>query len=196
MFKKPEAQDGFSLVEVLALVALLGIVTSALYTIMNNMAAQSERMRVMSDLLRQGERIKSELTISAQRTGHKKEISAAMTRAQAINFVSTTHVQLCADNISGTRQFTEYRLSNLINGKGTLQKRISFSNCTTDTAQIWEDISPAILTALEFSMDTTTPPSLILETKFTLAKNVPATNETKTITQQYLVPTYALVGLD
>ena len=45
-------------------------------------------------------------------------------------------------------------------------------------------------------METTTPPSLILKSKFTLSKTVPGSSEVQTITQQHLLPTYALVGLD
>lgn len=196
MLKPVTLQGGFSLVETLTLVALLGVITSALYTIMNNITTQSERMRVMADLLRQGDRIKNEMMISAQRAGHKKEIGAAMTRSQALNFVTASHVQLCADNISGTRQLTEYRLSTLTDGKGRLEKRISSTACTADADEDWESVTPNMLTAVEFSMDTTTPPSLILKSKFTLSKTVPGSGEVQTLTQQHLLPTYALVGLD
>ena len=138
MPKPLTSQGGFSLVETMTLVALLGVITTALYTIMNNMTTQSERMRVMADLLRQGDRIKNEMSVSAQRTGHKRETGAAMTRSQAVNFVTSSHVQLCADNISGTRQLTEYRLSTLVDGKGSLEKRVSSTACLADASQSWK----------------------------------------------------------
>lgn len=196
MDKMSKEQGGFTLVETLTLVALLGVISVSLYAVMNNISLQNDRMRVSGDLLRDAEFSREFIATAAQRAGFRSQGSAAMTRAQAVNLVSASHIQFCADNLNGTRQLTEFKLSAIENGRYRLQRRIHQNNCAVETGVVWENLTKPVFTSINFSMPNTTPPNLMLKAKFTLTRGRAGSEAEQNLTQSYLLPTYALIGLD
>lgn len=192
-------EGGFSLVEMLTIIAMIGLLTGALYTLMNNMNAQSARMNVAAQLVRGANQMNSQIETAIARAGYRAASAPPMSRAQALRAPSTTHIQICADNFSGNRQLTEFRLGTKENGRAHLQKRVSNTNCTANAARNWENISERVLTEIIFTLPQAasgTPPRQVVQAKYVLQENIAGADETQTLTQHHLLPTYSLIGLE
>ena len=192
-------QGGFSLVEMLTIIAMMGLLTGALYTLMNNMNAQTARMNVAAQLVRGANQINSQIETAIARAGYQAASAPPISRTQALRTPSTTHIQICADNVAGNRQLTEFRLSAKENGRAYLQKRVSNTNCTANAAQNWENISERILTEIIFTLPQTAsgiPPRQVVQAKYVLQENIAGADEIQTLTQHHLLPSYSLIGLE
>lgn len=195
---------GFGLIELLTMIALLGVTSVALYALMNNMNAQSERLRQAAHLTSMTEQAHHFLHIPAQRAGYYSAGQPAITRSQAVRILEIDHIQFCGENPNGQLILTEFRLSprpdNIFTQQtGALQQRISNTGCVVDATQDWEVLTDNVFSAIEFRMASTTPPappSAILDVKLKLRQIIPGTDEAVELTRRYLLSLYALIGLN
>lgn len=196
MSSTEKSDGGFSLVEVLTIVAMISVITGSLYALMNNMNTQSERMRVTSELLRSSTETNAQIRVIIGRAGYTAANTPIMTRAQAIRFPTSSHIQICADNIAGTRQLIEFKTGVSIDGVSRLQRRDNNTNCTIDNLSNWSNISDPVFKEMTFSMASTIPASHVVEVTYVLKNKVPGTDEEQELTRQHLIPTYSLIGLN
>ena len=197
-------KQGFGLIELLTMIALLGVTSIALYALMNNMNAQSERLRLAAHLTDMTEQAHHFLHIAAQRAGYYRAGQPAITRSQAVRIPAIDHIQFCGENPAGQLILTEFRLSPrpeniFVQHIGSLQQRISRTNCVVDTQENWEVLTDNVFSAIEFRMASTippTPPSAMLDVKLKLRQIIPGTDEAVELTRRYLLSLYALIGLN
>jgi len=197
-------KHGFGLSELLTMIALLGVISVALYALMNNMNAQSERLRTAAHLTNMTEQAHHFLHIPAQRAGYYSAGQPAITRSQAVRILAIDHIQFCGESAGGQRILTEFRLApradNIFTQQtGALQQRINNMGCVVDVTQNWEVLTDNVFAAIEFRMASTippTPPSTMLDVKLKLRQIIPGTDEAVELTRRYLVSLYSLIGLN
>lgn len=184
-------QDGFSLVELLTVVTILGIITTSLYVMANNVNRQIEQVNNAAALARQAAEMHAAVSLAAGRAGFVNPGQAAIPRDQAMRLINIDHIAFCGELFQGVRQLTEYRV--LAAGEAPVfQRKVSNSGCVSDNGAAWEIIGEAVIDDVEFTL----PPAAgnILDMKLSLRKSLVSSAQTGRLTRRYLIPAHALMA--
>ena len=179
-------QFGVSLIELLSVIVFSGFVMISLFVLYSHINKQNLTIYETIKLSKSADDIVQQVRIYAGRAGFISEGTESMTREQAFNIMSHTHIQLCGEFNKNKRQLIELKLSDLVNNTGYLQRRIHTGQCLVDATNEWENISDALIQNIAFTQDTH---RYVMKLELIL-------QNTQQIKRQYLLPLYALMGIE
>lgn len=186
-------QGGFSLVELLTVITILGIITTSLFYMANNVNRQIERVNNASALARQAAEMHEAVSLAAARAGFVNQGQAAITRAQAIRLIALDHIAFCGALFQGARQLTEYRVL-AASESAVFQRKISNTGCLSDGAAMWQTIGEAVIDEVEFALPATA--GQIVDMKLSLSKKLVSSTQTGQLSRRYLIPAHALMAAE
>lgn len=181
---------GFTLTELMTALAVIGIISTGLYAVMNNLNSQTERMNAQTELLASANNMIGLMRPWVTRAGYQFQ-STALPSGKQYRRVSATQIAMCFDLDTATRRLIEFRSQNK-----RLQQRITDNNACDDDGGGWTDVSDAFLDAIEFTNVTNgSSENIMVGIKLTLEKIVPGTNEQARTTVSARVPLYSLIAI-
>ena len=191
----PQLDDkGFSLIELLTVIVIIGVISTALFSMGNNMNMRVARITVQTLLDEQAVLAHDAIAQSATQAGYvsANSLDPTIARSTAINLVQSNHVQFCGETIDGDRVFTEFRLQSTSEG-GVLQRKVSDTDCVTDSTVEWGNVSEPVFSQITFSLVDSGPEKNILNMSLSLSKNVRGSRDDATLNRDYKVPLIALL---
>lgn len=185
---------GFSLIELLTVIVIIGVISTALFSMGNNMNMRVARITVQTLLDEQAVLAHDAIARSATQAGYvsANSLDPTIARSTAINLVQSNHVQFCGETIDGDRVFTEFRLQSTSEG-GVLQRKVSDTDCVTDSTVEWGNVSEPVFSQITFSLVDSGPEKNILNMSLSLSKNVRGSRDDATLNRDYKVPLIALL---
>lgn len=169
--ERAQAEAGFSFTELTTTLAIIGLITAALYAVMNNLNTQSERMNAQTSLLSTGAQVFAMVEPWAALAGDVQS-SSALSAAEALAIPSADQVNICFDASASQRELRQFRLADK-----RLQTRTHIdANCTPDSGDTgWENLTDQVIGGLTFIRASGSAYSL--DVVLQLERIVPGTDE-------------------
>lgn len=186
--------NGFSLVELLTVIVIIGVISTALFSMGNYMNMRVERITVQALLDEQAVLAHDAIGRSAAQAGYvaADSLDPAITRTSAVNLVQSNHIQFCGETLDGDRALTEFRLQTTTEG-GVLQRKLSETNCLSDSTVAWRDVSEPVFSQINFTHTDSGPEKNMLTLSLRLSKNVRGSRDDASLNRDYKIPLIALL---